>query len=145
MMHVVRRRQGGGGCSAWIGLGLLLAAASGCTSSEDASAGWLADEAPECAPTLAPAQRPLPVITTLRTRDHELTVYASDDGLRFTVALADGALLGRQLGEDELARSFPALHRRFDAAFAGERLGLDASVDPSLMMPPGGTQGLPMP
>jgi hypothetical protein len=141
-MHVARGRQDRGG---WIGLGLMLAAVTGCTSSELPSVAGH-DEAPECAPTPAPAERPLPVITTLRTRDHEVTVYASDEGLRFSVALADGALLGRQLSADELARSFPELRRRFDATFAGERLGLDASLDPSLTRPPGaGPQGLTMP
>jgi hypothetical protein len=145
MMHGARERQGGHGCSAWIGLGSILAAVAGCTSPALPSVARQADAAPECAPTLAPVERPLPVITTLRTRDHELTVYASDEGLRFTVTLADGAVLGRQLGADELARSFPELHRRFDATFADERLGLDASVDPALLVPPGGAQGLTMP
>ena len=70
----------------------------------------------------------MPVITTLITRDHEVTVYASDEGLRFSVALADGALLGRQLDAYEFERSFPTLHRRFDATFAGDELWLDASV-----------------
>jgi len=74
----------------------------------------------ECSPVRD--ERPLPVITTLITRDHEVTVYASDNGLRFSVALADGALLGRQLDEHEFERSFPALHRRFDATFAGDEL-----------------------
>jgi hypothetical protein len=78
-----------------------------------------------CAP--AGTEDPLAVITTLITRDHEVTVYASDDGLRFTVKLADGSLLGRRLTAHELEQSFPALRRRFDASFAGEELWLDAS------------------
>lgn len=79
----------------------------------------------ECAPSM----RPLPVITTLVTREHEVTVHAGGDGLRFTVALADGALLGHQLSAREFERGFPTLHRRFDAAFAGDELWLDASLD----------------
>jgi hypothetical protein len=70
----------------------------------------------------------LPVITTLVTRDHEVTVLASDDGLRFTVALADGALLGHQLTPIEFAGRFPALQQRLHAAFAGDEPWLDASL-----------------
>jgi hypothetical protein len=82
--------------------------------------------AEEC--SAARDERPLPVITTLITRDHEVTVFASDEGLRFTVALADGALLGRRLDASEFERSFPALQRRFDATFADNELWLDASL-----------------
>lgn len=69
------------------------------------------------------------MVTTLVTRDHEVTVHASDDGLRFTVALADGGLLGKQLTAREFEHRFPALHRRFDSAFAKDELWLDASLE----------------
>lgn len=106
----------------------LVVAAPGCTPWEPPAPAQAIQPAPaaECSPVRA--QPPLSVITTLITRDHEVTVYASDDGLRFSVALADGALLGRQLDAYEFERSFPALHRRFDATFAGDELWLDASV-----------------
>lgn len=121
-------RDGGARCSWWIVLGLGLAAL-GCTSghaSGEQPAPALEELDPACA--AVPAER-LPVITTLVTRDHEVTVHASDDGLRFSVALADGALLGRQLSAHEFEQSFPALHRRFDATFAGDSQWLDASLD----------------
>lgn len=120
-------RDGGARCSRWIVLGLGLASlgcTSGCTATEQ-PAPPLEDGEPACA--AVPAER-LPEITTLVTRDHEVTVYASDDGLRFSVALADGALLGRQLSAYEFEQSFPALHRRFDATFAGDAQWLDASL-----------------
>jgi hypothetical protein len=106
-----------------------LGAVLACTPWEHPAA---ADERsdPACTPTSPEAQ--LPVITTLITRDHEVTVYASDDGLRFTVKLADGSLLGRRLTAHELEQSFPALRRRFDASFAGEELWLDASWTPAV-------------
>lgn len=68
------------------------------------------------------------VITTLQTRDHEVTVYAGDHGLRFTVAAAGGVVLAQQLSETEFARSFPGLFSRYDSAFAGERHWIDASA-----------------
>jgi hypothetical protein len=76
--------------------------------------------------TVAPVD--LPAITTLRTRNHELTVYAAHDGLRFSVAQVDGTKLGDLLTQNELASRFPALHEHFSRAFAGEHLMLDASV-----------------
>lgn len=112
-------------CSWWLLLGLGLAAAA-CTSREHSAP--TIDEALDPACAAVPSER-LPVITTLVTRDHEVTVYASDHGLRFTVALADGGLLGRQLSAHEFEQSFPALHRRFDATFAGDAQWLDASLD----------------
>lgn len=85
-------------------------------------------ETPTCAPTSV-ARTPLPVITTLVTRDHELTVYASDDGLRFAVARSDGSTVGPLLTATELEATFPALHRRFDATFANDARWLDASLE----------------
>jgi hypothetical protein len=100
--------------------------AAGCAPWEQPAPATRQAPADEC--SAARDERPLPVITTLITRDHEVTVYASDEGLRFTVALADGALLGRRLDASEFERSFPALHRRFDATFADNELWLDASL-----------------
>ena len=40
-------------------------------------------------------------MTTIQTRDHEVTVHAADQGLRFTVSLAGGVLLAHQLTEGE--------------------------------------------
>lgn len=86
-----------------------------------------------CAP--ADARGLLPVITVLQTRDHEVTVHAGDEGLRFTVSLAGGELLGRMLTEREFALGFPGLHQRFDSAFAEDEGWLDASVHGSRTTP----------
>lgn len=118
-------RDDGARCSWWIALGLGLAATA-CTPAEHRAPALEEELSPACA---AVRTEPLPVITTLVTRDHEVTVYASDDGLRFTVMLADGALLGRQLTAHEFEQGFPALQRRFDATFAGDAHWLDASLD----------------
>jgi hypothetical protein len=83
--------------------------------------------------TVAPVD--LPAITTLRTRRHELTVYAADDGLRFSVADVDGTKLGDLLTQNELAARFPALHDHFADAFAGEHLMLDASLGRAFTAP----------
>lgn len=109
---------------------LVVGACLGCTSRERPAPSIDDVERPECTPT-GLAQHPLPVITTLVTRDHEVTVHASDDGLRFSVALADGALVGRMLTAAELEQRFPALHRSFDATFAGDEQWLDASLEGS--------------
>lgn len=77
------------------------------------------------------AAQPVPegaVITTVQTRDHEVTVYAGHAGLRFTVAAAGGVVLAQQLSEPEFARSFPGLFARYDSAFAGESPWIDASA-----------------
>jgi hypothetical protein len=117
----------------------LVAAVPGCTPWEPPAPATQPAQPASVAECSAVREEPLPVITTLITRDHEVTVYASDEGLRFSVALADGALLGRQLDAYEFEQSFPALHRRLDATFAGDELGLDAS----LQVPARG--GLPAP
>lgn len=104
----------------------------GCTPVERGPAPT-SDAAAEC--TAAPDAAPLPVVTIVQTRDHEVTVHAGGDGLRFTVSLAGGALLGRQLTEGEFEKSFPGLHQRYSSAFAGDEDWLDASVDTPLGTP----------
>ena len=71
------------------------------------------------------------VITTLQTRDHEITVYATSEGLRFTIATAGGTVLAESLSKQELKDSFPGLRQRFDSAFAEEGgPWVDASAAP---------------
>ena len=70
------------------------------------------------------------VITVLQTRDHEVTVFAGDDGLRFTVNASGGDVLASLLTEPDFARLFPVLYRRYDSAFAGE--DLEGVIDASL-------------
>jgi hypothetical protein len=111
---------------------LVVGIALGCTPRERAAPSPTSElgelDTPACAP-MRHARSSLPAITTLVTRDHELTVYASDDGLRFSVARSDGSTLGHMLTATELEQTFPALHRRFDATFAGDARWLDASLE----------------
>ncbi len=72
---------------------------------------------------VAPPEPELPVITILQTRDHEVTVYAADTELRFTVAASGGVVLATMLDQREFRASFPGLYQRYDRAFAGERVG----------------------
>jgi len=81
----------------------------------------------------AGASSELPVITTLRTRDREVDVFASAHGLRFTVRDADGSVLAEQVDRSGLARAFPTLLHHFDTAFAGEMGWLDASVERTVL------------
>lgn len=68
------------------------------------------------------------VVTTLQTRDHEITVYATEHGPRFTVAAAGGVVLAERLSVDEFEGSFPGLHQRYRSAFAEDGAVIDASL-----------------
>ena len=68
------------------------------------------------------------VVTTLQTRDHEITVYATEQGPRFTVAAAGGVVLAERLSVDEFEGSFPGLHQRYRSAFAEDGAVIDASL-----------------
>lgn len=115
----------------------------GCTPVEPADAPAPAPKTATHECTVVPDRDALPVVTTIQTRDHEITVHASDHGLRFTVSLAGGVVLGHQLTEGEFEQSFPGLHQRFSSAFAGDEAWLDARVTSpphalsSAMGPPG--------
>lgn len=117
---------------------LAVTVAFGCTPVDSHSGSG-----PAAKPSVAPEQKvsargPLgKVITTLQTRDHEVTVYATSNGPRFTIAAAGGVVLAEQLTNYEFAQSFPGLHRRYDSAFAEDGAIIDASLtlaptDPSL-------------
>lgn len=63
----------------------------------------------------------LDVLMTLQTRDHEVTVYSSIDGPRFTVAVAgSGAVLAEQLDGQAFEASFPGLHQHLRRALADD-------------------------
>jgi hypothetical protein len=91
------------------------------------------DDADEPVQLRAGATSDLPVITTLRTRDREVDVFASAHGLRFTVRDADGSVLAERVDRSGLARTFPTLLHHFDTAFAGELGWLDASAEPRVL------------
>ena len=75
----------------------------------------------------------LPVITTMRTRDREVVVFASAGGLRFTVRNEDGDVLAERVDHASFLAAFPTLGQHFDTAFAGETLWLDASVERTVL------------
>jgi hypothetical protein len=79
------------------------------------------------------AKADLPVITTMRTRDREVVVFASADGLRFTVRDSQGDVLAERVDRSGFAAAFPILGEHFDTAFAGETLWLDASIEPPVL------------
>ena len=81
----------------------------------------------------ASAPADLPVITTMRTRDREVVVFASAGGLRFTVRDTQGSVLAERVDRSGFAAAFPTLGEHFDTAFAGETLWLDASVEPHVL------------
>ncbi len=68
-----------------------------------------------------------PVLTALRTRDREVTVYAGET-LHFTVVDGRGLVLGEWLDRDAFAHRFPDLADHFATAFAEEHW-LDASAN----------------
>lgn len=114
--------------AACTGAWLVMIAVSACTPIERQPT---TSKAATVEPVRVQAARSVPegaVITTVQTRDHEVTVYAGQTGLRFTVAAAGGVVLAQQLSEPEFARSFPGLFARYDSAFAGESPWIDASA-----------------
>ena len=100
----------------------------------DPTSGPASKASVEPAPNHAPsdstvAPRPRQVVTTLQTRDHEITVYTTPEGPRFTIAAAGGTVLAEQLTTREFRASFPGLHERYDSAFAEDGAVIDASAE----------------
>lgn len=104
-----------------VALGAMCVAAVACTPVE--REGRTPDAVESDAVRVDPPEPEPPVITILQTRDHEVTVYAADTQLRFTVAASGGVVLATMLDEREFQASFPGLFQRYDRAFAGERGG----------------------
>lgn len=112
-----------------IALACVAAAAAACTPVDPVNARSTQASVEPAEAQVAPAPTPSgQVITTLQTRDHEVTVYVTHSGPRFTVAAAGGVVLAEQLTVDEFRGSFPSLHERYDSAFAEDGVGLDASL-----------------
>lgn len=79
--------------------------------------------------------RERPVIVKLKLRDAELTIEASQDGPRFSVGTAGGAV-DRDLGVNELAARYPALHQLYHSAVVrGSGPYLDARLDARILEP----------
>lgn len=67
-------------------------------------------------------------MTTLRTRDAELAIYAEDGELRYTVIERSGRILMHMGTEREFIVHFPRLAAHVEAAFAEEGAWVDASA-----------------
>ncbi len=83
---------------------------------------------PRAEPPPAAAQSVGPTLATLITRDHRLVVHAGNGSPTFDVATRRGELVARQVGVEDLARTFPALHRAYRSAYAARNGVLDARV-----------------
>lgn len=62
------------------------------------------------------------VIGHLQGRSHKITMYAEDDGERYSVYDMDGHLIGEQLDAAELCAAFPELHEIVEQGVAGEQI-----------------------
>lgn len=71
-----------------------------------------------------------PPVTTLRTRDAELAIYAIDGDLRYTVIERSGRVAMHLGTERDFVVHFPGLAEHVEAAFAEETAWLDASREP---------------
>lgn len=67
------------------------------------------------------ATRTPPPVTTLRTRDAEVAIYAIDGALRYTVLGKDARVLMHLGSERAFTGAFPTLAEHVEAAFAEER------------------------
>jgi hypothetical protein len=68
-----------------------------------------------------------PPVTTLRTRDAELAIYAAHGELRYTVIERNGRILMHMGSERDFVVHFPGLAAHVEAAFADEGSWIDAS------------------
>lgn len=68
-----------------------------------------------------------PPVTTLRTRDAELAIYAVDGELRYTVIERTGRITMHMGTERDFVVHFPKLAAHVEAAFAEEGTWIDAS------------------
>jgi len=104
----------------------------GCAAVGAMSSATPRDVAPVCAVCLQPpatssAPTPAP-LTTLRTRDSELAIYAICGELRYSVITRSGELAMHLGTEAELMAGFPDLAAHVDSALAEDAAWIDASV-----------------
>lgn len=67
-------------------------------------------------------------IGTLKGREYAITIYSTTDGPRFTIAGADGRVLGEKLSADEIRAQHPTIYETYKSTFAGTGGSFDASV-----------------
>ena len=109
---------------------MVLVGVSACTPLDrGARADATASVKPHASQVQAPQRPSGHVITTMQARDHEVTIYATAGGTRFTVAASGGVVLAERLTDAEFRDSFPGLHERYESAFAADGTQLDARLD----------------
>ncbi|HEX9294598.1 MAG TPA: hypothetical protein VF881_02155 [Polyangiaceae bacterium] len=80
--------------------------------------------------TAVPTSPDRAVIFKLQFRDVDLTVLSSSEGPRFALAAHDGTVLAQDLGDAELAKSYPDLYKFYRSAMAkAAHPYLDARLD----------------
>ena len=78
----------------------------------------------------SPAANPTgSVIGVVQLRDERMTIHSTPDGVRFTVATRDGAVLGRGLSPTELAARHEVLYRVYRSGYAANEPYVDARLD----------------
>lgn len=95
-------------------------------------AAWTAAEGPPlCVQPRDAASEPTPPpVTTLRTREAEVAIYAIDGELRYSVIERSGRVALHLGTERDFVVHFPRLAEHVEAAFAEETAWLDASREP---------------
>src|SRR5207249_513278 len=68
-----------------------------------------------------------PIIGHFVGRMHTITMHASSEGPRFTVATADGHVLVEALSASEIAEQYPEIYKLYRSTFAQSDGYLDAS------------------
>ena len=86
-------------------------------------------------PAATPAAPTGAVLGHVEFQDHEVTIYSSAAGPRYTLVNEAGATVAQHLSEDQFAARFPELFRAFETANAR----LDASAPEAMRPVPGQT------
>jgi len=113
-----------------------LGPAVGCTGHDGSDRGVEPAKSPvERAKPEAENVEAAPVIVTLQTREHVISIHADGPrGREFSIAALDGSVLASRITFVELRRDFPQLEEAVESAIAGldrpasDRPQLDASA-----------------
>ena len=79
--------------------------------------------------TAAGASDELPLIASLRSRDHQIAIHASPAGPLYTIRTASGEVVASRLTEDELAAREPGVFDDIRSLIAELWAGLDAQAE----------------
>ena len=68
------------------------------------------------------------ILAYVKSRNHILAIYSSDNGPRFDVSTRDGKLLVANVSLDELATKHPELYQSYKSGYANAWAGLNDSA-----------------